>query len=81
LIDRLLKMSTDGSVRSQDVFYIFATLANNKAGMQPSWQYVQVMINPKPCTLVNNKAGMPSWQYVQWTLKKHSLPLGSNPKP
>jgi aminopeptidase N len=41
LIERLLKMSTDGSVRSQDVFYIFATLANNKAGMQPSWQYVQ----------------------------------------
>jgi hypothetical protein len=63
LIERLLKMSTDGSVRSQDVFYIFATLANNKAGMQPSWQYVQVMINPKFYTLANSKAGMqPSWQ-------------------
>lgn len=30
LIDRLLKMSIDGSVRSQDVFYIFATLAGNR---------------------------------------------------
>ena len=38
LIQRLLAMSTDGSVRSQDVVYIFVTLANNKEGAEPSWK-------------------------------------------
>jgi len=41
LIQRLLAMSIDGSIRSQDVFYVFGTLANNRAGAALSWKFLQ----------------------------------------
>jgi len=41
LIDRFLGMSIDGSVRPQDVFYIFGTLAGNRFAMDKNWQFLK----------------------------------------
>mmetsp|Transcript_13033 Transcript_13033/g.26052 ORF Transcript_13033/g.26052 Transcript_13033/m.26052 type:complete len:879 (-) Transcript_13033:288-2924(-) len=41
LIDRLLGMTLDDSIRSQDVFYVFGTLAGNRFGMDRGWDFIK----------------------------------------
>jgi len=41
LIDKLLSMTLDESVRAQDVFYVFGTLAGNRHAMMRAWDFIK----------------------------------------
>jgi len=41
LIDRLLGMTLDDTVRAQDVFYVFGTLAGNRHAMDRAWAFIK----------------------------------------
>ena len=41
LIDKLLSMTLDESVRAQDVFYVFGTLAGNRHAMSRAWDFIK----------------------------------------
>jgi len=41
LIDKLLSMTLDESVRAQDVFYVFGTLAGNRHAMTRAWDFIK----------------------------------------
>ena len=41
LIDRLLQMTLDDSIRAQDVFYVYGTLAGNRYAMDRAWEFIK----------------------------------------